>query len=423
MRLANLILCLIVAGCGSATALAPVNGPLSSSSADEFVTGGYRVLYAFKGDTDGAVPEAGFTELGGMLYGTTAYGGDTTCQVAFGDPPYGCGTVYAISPSGIERVLYAFSGGQDGAMPVTSLTAVNGELYGTTTLGGGSGCYGHQGCGTIFKISASGAESVIHRFSTTFRDGAHPESPLIYVTGRLYGTTNNGGGHACGTFFSMSLTGEVKVIYRFKGIPDGCLPSGDLVYLHGSFYGTTGFSGAYTAGTVYKVDSSGKETVLHSFGKPFSDGLQPYGGVTALGGILYGTTYYGGGNRPGRLGHGTVFSITTSGDEHVIYRFRPDTEGLPVAGLLAYNDALYGTTYGQFAGPDQKGGTVFKLTLAGGETILHRFPRGKTITPPAHPVADLVVVNGSLYGTTSEGGGYSLGNNLDGAGVVFTIAP
>src|SRR5579862_8114661 len=76
-----------------------------------------------------------------------------------------------------------------------------------------------------------------------------------------------------------------------------------------------------------------------SDGPAVQDGQGPLAGLVAVNGVLYGTTSAGG------LGHGTVFSITTDGSENVLYRFKGGSDGAnPEAGLLAINGVLYGTT-------------------------------------------------------------------------------
>jgi uncharacterized repeat protein (TIGR03803 family) len=105
------------------------------------------VLYRFRGGSDGRNPQSGLIDVNGTLYGTTYFGGDGTgCYAP------GCGTVYSISTSGTEKVLYAFKGGSDGFFPVAGLIDVQGTLYGTTEEGGG-GCSTDDGCGTVFSIT------------------------------------------------------------------------------------------------------------------------------------------------------------------------------------------------------------------------------------------------------------------------------
>jgi uncharacterized repeat protein (TIGR03803 family) len=87
-------------------------------------------IYQFKGGNYGANPAGGLINVGGTFYGTTFGGGGAAACSG------GCGTVYAVSPSGAERVVYTFQGGSDGARPRGNLINVAGTLYGTTGEGG-----------------------------------------------------------------------------------------------------------------------------------------------------------------------------------------------------------------------------------------------------------------------------------------------
>ena len=107
-----------------------------------------------------------------------------------------------ITASGKETVLYSFKGRPDGANPHGALLNVNGTLYGTT-LGGGAHCLKHGGCGTVFSITTSGAETVLHSFGGS-GGGRNPEAGLIDVKGTLYGTTLEGGASDDGTVFSLA---------------------------------------------------------------------------------------------------------------------------------------------------------------------------------------------------------------------------
>ena len=165
-----------------------------------------RVQHNSKRPRDGAArvyrrlrranPKAALIDVNGTLYGTTFHGGDTKCK--------GCGTVFSITPSGVEKVLHSFSGPPDGAWPAAALINVNGTLYGTTAEGGTSGgCrlgLPKRGCGTVYSISPSGSENVLFRLVGP-ATGSYPAASLIDVNGTLYGTTENGGGgHGPGPF-------------------------------------------------------------------------------------------------------------------------------------------------------------------------------------------------------------------------------
>ena len=101
-----------------------------------------------------------------------------------------------------EGLIYSFAGGSDGATPTSGLINVNGVLYGTTSNGGGFGCT--SGCGTLFNVTTTGIESVLYTFIDD-RDGLHPDASLLNVNGTLYGTASVGGNHGCcGTVFAFT---------------------------------------------------------------------------------------------------------------------------------------------------------------------------------------------------------------------------
>lgn len=206
-------------------------------------SGTETVLYNFKGGkTDGAKPTAPLIDVQGTLYGTTANAGKG-----------GDGTVFAIAPSGIETVLYSFKGGEeDGAGPLTSLVEVRGMLYGTTWSGGSSHC--GNGCGTVFAITPSGKESIVHMFTAGTTDGAYPDAPLMAVRGTLYGTTVFGGAGGPGTLFSITSSGKESILHSFAGTSaDGGYPETALLNANGTLYGTTYVGGSSGAGTVFAL--------------------------------------------------------------------------------------------------------------------------------------------------------------------------
>jgi uncharacterized repeat protein (TIGR03803 family) len=214
--------------------------------------GNERVLSRFKGggddhDRDGGHLVAGLTFMNGLLYGTTSGGGRYRKSVR--ECLIGCGTVFAISLSGDRyRTLYRFKGGQeDGAEPNATLVENHGTLYGTTERGGSKAvCEGYT-CGTVFRVSTSGSERVLHHFGTA-PDGFFPTG-LIAVDGTFYGTTSLGGprqqclSSGCGTVFRISPAGgDYRVLHAFVvayKVPDGVVPVGTLAYLNGVLYGTT----------------------------------------------------------------------------------------------------------------------------------------------------------------------------------------
>ncbi len=383
----------------------------------------FRVLYRFPGyASDGWNPKASLIDVNGTLYGTTEYGGSGTgCQ-------YGCGTVFSISASGTENILHDFTGGSDGAYPVAALTDVDGTLYGTTSSGGSAGgCYG--GCGTVFSITTSGSETVLHAFSGP-PDGAGPKAPLIDANGTLYGTTAAGGKtnsgfcqQGCGTVYGITTSGTEKILHAFTGA-NGWYPVSGLTEVNGTLYGTTlrgggtGCGGSEGCGAVFGITKSGREKLLHGFGGG-SDGDSPQAGVTNLNGILYGTTNVGGSTSR----YGTVYSITTSGAEKVLHAFTGGSDGNnPLGGLTTLNGKLYGTTAGGGKTNHCGGGcgTIFSVTTAGAMKSISAFVRSEV----AKPSATLLDENGTLYGTTPHDlRGRGPCNKPGHCGAVFSFEP
>jgi uncharacterized repeat protein (TIGR03803 family) len=406
----------LIASCGGLQS--PVGAPLPAQQVNGFSThplnnGGYKLLYSFKGGPDGELPFAGLIFVKGMLYGTTNDGGypGSECGVS-----PGCGTVFRLSTTGSKKVIYNFKGPPDAYGPVFALLNLDGTLY-STTQGGGSGC----GCGTVFGVTTSGSEHVVYSFKGG-SDGATPFASLTAVNGKLFGTTYYGGSTrcsgGCGTVFQVNTSGGERVLHRFRGPPhDGSNPLGPLVAVNGELHGTTwlGGDGAcyYGCGTIFEVSTSGKEQVLHNFtGAP--DGENPGGGLVDVGGALYGTTIAGGtsGACPKFGGCGTFFRLILSGTNEsysVIYSFvggRNSAE--PNGGLLPLNGIFYGTAAGgNRCGSYYTCGTVFDVSRSGKERLLHRFhAQGQEPKGPGWP---LVARNGLIYGTTLYGGASNLG--------------
>ncbi|HEX4159364.1 MAG TPA: choice-of-anchor tandem repeat GloVer-containing protein [Rhizomicrobium sp.] len=407
--LAGVIACLVPAGVAAKTK-----------------PGNLTVLHSFGGDGDGVYPEASLLYLNGTLYGTTNGGGTATDGHGCG-----CGTVFALDPvTDAEHVVYSFCARRkcvDGSPPISSLVAVKGTLYGTTRWGG------VYDAGTVFAVDPkTGKERVLHSFAAG-QDGASPYGTLIDVEGTLYGTTQAGGSSWDGTAYSIDpQTGAEKVLYSFCSQPacsDGARPEASLTNVHGELYGTTYNGGntgcnGYGCGTIFALDRvSGAETVIHALAGR-KDGEFPATGLTHFKGILYGTTLYGGANR---LPYGTVFSVDPkSGAETVLHSFcnvgNCRDGRFPEAGLVAFGGVLYGTTaLGGDGGncDDENCGTIFAVDPnTGAETVLHAFCRqNMRCADGAYPEAGLIVVNGTLYGTTGEGGARLL------YGTVFAISP
>lgn len=334
-----------------------------------------RLLYAFQGGSDGAYPRGSLLVDGsGNYFGTTPEGGGSGCSAR-------CGAVFELSSGGAETVLYAFLGGSDGGAPNGDLITDSEEnLYGTTASGGsfnGSLCSTDGGCGTVFRVAPDGTETALYAFQAG-NDGAFPYAGVLMDSSEnLYGTTTEGGAsctgntYGCGTVFKVTPSGSETVLYSFRGGDDGNSPRATLISdQSGNFYGTTaGGGGNCNCGTVFKLAPDGTEAVLYAF-QGGTDGLFPFGGlVMDKAGNLYGTTYSGGHDQTcdnTEKGCGTVFKISTNGGETVLYRFKWRSNGAAPSGafpnaslLLGKHGALYGTAS---AGGRDNDGVVFSVT-------------------------------------------------------------
>ncbi len=390
--------------------MVPVGGMARASSRASVAE---SVIHSFAG-SDGSVPKAGLVNVGGALYGTTSYGGTGTGSLC---DPGGCGTVYRVTTDGAESVVYSFKG-PGGADPESSLIDDRGTLYGTTFFGG------RFDAGTVFSVTTSGTEKLLHSFAGK-PDGASPYSSLIRVKGTLYGTTSEGGAYGNGTVFSIAQSGIEKVLYSFKGgsYGDGENPRGGLTEVGGDLYGTT-FRGGSGAGTVFKLTTSGNERVIYRFAPYGHDASGPGSTLVKVNGRLYGTTWFGGSAANG----GAVYSVTTSGKEKVLHGFKGVPDGLfPFGGLVNVNGTLYGTTWvgGLSTGEGNEGlGTLFSIEPSGKESVIYRFggPPDAALVP-----ANLIEVNGALFGTSASGGTYPYsdcpgGSYAYGCGAVFKLS-
>lgn len=356
--------------------------------------GHFRVDYTFSGK-DGGMPAAPLiSDVKGNLYGTTSSGGGSNL-----------GVVFRLDTANNETILHSFAGGTaDGATPYGGLVLDgSGNLYGTTSSGGASGL------GTVFKIDTYGTETVLHSF-TGDPDGANPYAGLVMDnSGNLYGTTESSGTSAFGTIFQIDTAGTETVLHSFTGgATDGADPTARMLLdTAGNLYGTTFTGGSGGEGTVFRFDTTtSTETVLYNF-TGGSDGGNPFGGLTRdQSGTLYGTTEIGGVRSP-HYGccKGVVFSLSGA-SENVLYSFTGGHDGgTPAADLVLYNGALYGTTLS--GGPGHRG-AVFNVTVANGkEAVLHGFTGGKD---GGGPHAGLLInAAGVLYGTAQSGGHFKRG--------------
>ena len=240
-----------------------------------------------------------------------------------------------------------------------------------------------------------------------------------FVCRPIASARSRSGSFAAGALFSIMglaaaapIRAQARVIYSFQGALDGAVPLSGLDNVNGMLFGTTSASSvANPGGTIFSITPDGKETVLYHFKGGPHDGGGPAGRLLDINGALYGTTSYGGGTGcNSHLGCGTVFMLDPARREVVLHAFRSGRDGkYPYDRVIDVNGTLYGTTLdggGHGCTSGAGCGAVFKLTADGVETVLHAFKGG---TDGSYPVGGLINVEGKLYGVTETGGAFGLG--------------
>lgn len=356
----------------------------------------YKVLYTFTGGNDGAWPAGNLVaDTQGNLYGMTSAGG-----------PNGAGVVYKLAPDGTQTVLFHFNGA-NGNLPMAGLTPdAAGNLYGVTETGG------KYGWGNVFKLTPEGVLTSLYDFGGTNGDGLNPVCQLVWgANGELVGTTVNGGTGAVGTVFSVSLDGKGTILHSFasSGAEGKYPPAGAAVDAAGNVYGVTHTAGGGNSGTVWKVDTAGAFSVLYTLDNQsgyFSHAALTVGPDQSL----YGSTQGGGAS-----GYGTIFRVNPDRTLNVLYSFTGGADGgAPNAPLMLDRKGdLYGTTQG--AG-GAFSGTIFSLATDGTFKTMYSF--NSTGSTGAYPAAGVIRDPAAgllwLYGTTYAGG-------ANGSGVIFRV--
>jgi uncharacterized repeat protein (TIGR03803 family) len=346
--------------------------------------GTYTDLYHFcalPNCADGEKPYAGLVQgTDGNFYGTTLSGGAN-----------GSGTVFKVTAKAELTTLYSFCSQTrciDGSSPPSALVqATDGNFYGTTTYGGSNDS------GTVFRITPAGVETVLYSFcsQSNCADGSFVQSALIQAAnGNFYGTTPNGGANTnddicpsgCGTIFEITPAGQLTTLYNFcsqSDCTDGAASLAGLVQAtDGNLYGTASDGGTYDNGTVFQVTPAGKLTTLHNFCAQLnpesncSDGSLPVASlIQATDGSLYGTTERGGLGRAGNCYHGcgTIFSVSM-GLSPFIETIRASGEVRGNVTILGNN--LTGTTSVTF------NGTAAAFTVVSNTEITTTVPSGAT---------------------------------------------
>jgi uncharacterized repeat protein (TIGR03803 family) len=387
--------------------------------------GGTSVAYSFRGEDDGEYPSTELVVDGaGNLYGTTVQGGD-----------FGGGTVFRLSPTShgwVHTVLYSFTGGDDGGQPYGGVTLdARGNLYGTAVVGGlRTGPCVEDGCGVAYELSRSGGswhQRVLHAF-TGGDDGSGPGAGLtLDASGDLFGMTPTGGAYGLGTIYQLRRGSgggwSLRVLHAFTGGRDGGAASAGRLLLGpgGSLFGVATVGGEHGAGVAFELrldpGAGWRLRTLYAFqGQP--DAGFPYGGLTPdADGDLFGTTYYDGANDLG-----AVYELARDGGtwrERVLYSFRGGADGASPISTLVPDGAgnLYGTT-SEGGAPGCGCGTIFRMARSPAgtwtESVAYRFAG-----PPDGAFAYNGMVSdgaGSFFGTTVHGG-------ADNEGTVYRFSP
>lgn len=375
-------------------------------------------LYEFSGP-DGSDPAAGLVmDRGGNLYGTTYMGGTNDY-----------GTVFKLSQhsgSWILTTLHRFQGGNDGANPVGRVVfGPDGALYGTTDGGGiaNNGTVFRLTPPATFcpSVQCPWTETVLYAF-TGGSDGAFPQAVDLAFdsAGSIYGTTYSGGRSCrygqCGVVFKLTKSGQhltETTLYEFSGQPDAGPPIGGVAFdSAGNLYGTTVYGGVYDGGALFELSPAGSgwtETVLHSFGNQ-PDGFGPEAGVIIdQQGNIFGTTNQGGTNYSG-----TAFELSPSAGGwtySLLTNFTGDHQGPAAVPTLDVNGNLFGGTEDDGT---NSAGNVFELVPDGhgNWTNLDLFDFGYgQLYPYGRVVIGAVVLDSSenVYGTAASGGAHDLG--------------
>ena len=345
--------------------------------------GRFSELYSFGDESQGAAPLFGLIQgSDGNFYSTTSTGGANDA-----------GTVFKLTPDGAQTVLWSFGAGSDGSQPLSSLLqASDGDLYGTTAEGGA------YGSGTVFRISLGGSESVLWSFGEA-SDGARPSGNLIEGRdGDIYGMTEYGGTEGGGTVFRLTPSGAETVMLsfgRFNGGPSEPQFNGLTQDSDGTLYGLTAGGGTNSEGAIFKLSPDGAVTTLYSFHQRDIGAFPTDSLVKASDGNFYGMTLAGGTNN-----RGVLFQMSPSGAVSILHAFGAQGDGRgPNGGLMQATD---GNFYGVTCFPGSSG-TVFQFTLSGTETPLYSFPGA--VSSGACPTGNLIEgTDGGLYGTTTYGG-------------------
>jgi uncharacterized repeat protein (TIGR03803 family) len=343
----------------------------------------------------------------GNIYFTSSQGGT------------GYGNIASLAPDGTTRLVYEFVDGDDGYSPFAGLIqASDGNLYGTTYYGG------PDREGSVFKLTLAGELSTLHDFAKGGAEGRDVYTAVVQAAdGNLYGTTRLGGEFGKGTIYRIAPDGSgFAVLHSFNG-DDGQDPQGQLVEdSDGLLYGTTMLGGSDSRGVIYRISTAGEFQRLYSFPRlsafnalglaTNSTGANPRAGLLRTAdGVFYGTAYQGGVH-----GNGTLYRAEIAGDlanVTVVHAFEGWSfdAGFPVSSVVQGPDGdFYGTSE---SGGYSDNGAVWRVAQDGSSfAMLHGY--AGTATDGKSPYASPLFANGNLYVVSTT-------DNSVGAGAIVRL--
>jgi uncharacterized repeat protein (TIGR03803 family) len=372
-------------------------GTTGFGSIFKITTGGvFTILHAFSG-SDGNAFYPPIQATDGNFYGTTSAGGFN-------------GSLYKLTPSGNFTVLHGFNRNVEGDGGGPLVQGVDGKLYTAAPEGTSGG-------GTILQFTTKGKLKILHNFPLDRSEGYGIFTPVQAPDGNFYGVCNQGGAQSSGTVWKISPTGAFTLLYSLNGTTDGQYPGNRLsLGTDGKLYGSTEYQGvnggAGTGGTLFRVTTAGAYSVL--FG--FTGGNAPSGSFpnTVLtqdtNGLFYGITAFGGGPDS----DGTFYELdntlapfaalqTTSGTvgAHIgiLGQGFGNSSVVKFGGTPASTITVTGTTFIMATVPH--GALTGPVTVTTGSSVLSSpasfkvLPTITGFTPPSGAVGTAVTITGS----------------------------
>jgi uncharacterized repeat protein (TIGR03803 family) len=305
------------------------------------------------------------------------------------------GGVYKITPSGAETLLVSFPTSYAEGSCLGLTLGMDGNFYGTC-FGGGA-----NGFGLFYQVTPAGVLTDLYDFTEVgiLVQGA----PVLGADGNFYGTTSN-------NIYRITPAGAYKSLFTLVGGSGNANPSVLSAGTDGNFYGTIADANGFgNQGGVFKITPGGAFKVIYGFDSASAAGSGPSTGVMmGSNGRLYGTTGAGGTNSDG-----VIYEMTTAGkDVLVLHNNNNNTEGGNGTGgngadsenllLQATDGNFYGTNLG--GGIGNEGGLyqLISSTDAFSGFLFGSLNPPTDGTQPSGPL--LQHTNGTIFGAASGNG-------------------